>query len=186
MRDDEMDGLADDGDDDADEPGFTMVPADDGADDETVDAIVREAATLGTEDRWEEAHEMLLNAVEEQGENATLLCYLGLAAQRLGSDSEAYEVFRRCLALQPTDPFILASAGTGLAAFDDPDAEGTLRLAALTAPDMPYARAAYGSYLAREGMLPEATAELETARTLAPDDAGVRAELAAAYLLAKR
>lgn len=153
---------------------------------EAVDAAVAEAQTLGEEDRWDEAHSLMLEALEEQGDAPLLLCWAGITSQRLGNDSEAYDFFRRTLSLQPEDPFILAAAGSGVALFDDPDAESALRMAALTAPDFPFARAAYGIYLAREGMFAEAIGELEAARTLAPEDADVHADLAMAYLLARR
>lgn len=149
-------------------------------------AVVAEAESLGAEERWDEARSMLLEALEEHGDHAHLLCWLGIASERLGEEGEAYEFFRRALAQEPTDPFVLAAAGTGVAAYDDPEAERALRLAALTAPDFPFARAAYGSYLAREGMYDPALAELVAARDLAPDDTSVRAELGVTYLLARR
>ena len=149
-------------------------------------AVVAEAEALGAEERWDEARSMLLEAVEEHGEHAHLFCWLGIASERLGEEGEAYEFFRRALAQEPTDPFVLAAAGTGVAAYDDPEAERALRLAALTAPDFPFARAAYGTYLAREGMYDQAIAELVAARDMAPDDTTVRAELGVSYLLARR
>jgi Flp pilus assembly protein TadD len=151
---------------------------------EAVEAYAAEAESLGGDDRWDEAHSLMLNALEEHEDDPLLLTWLGIAAERTGSEGEAYEAYRRALAREPQDPFVLAAAGSGVAAFDDPDAEPALRLAALTAPDFPFARAAYGSYLAREGLFAEALAELRAARDLAPDDAGVRAELGVAALLA--
>jgi predicted Zn-dependent protease len=153
---------------------------------EMQEAIVAEAQALGEEERWDEAHSLLVGALEEQGDSALLLCWAGIASQRLGNDSEAYDFFRRTLAKQPEDPFILAAAGSGVAVFDDPDAEGALRMAALTAPTFPFARAAYGAYLAREGLFAEAVAELEAARGLAPEDADVQADLGMTYILAGR
>ncbi|CAA9327926.1 MAG: hypothetical protein AVDCRST_MAG68-2257 [uncultured Gemmatimonadetes bacterium] len=150
------------------------------------EAVVAEAQTLGEEERWDEAHSLLAGALEEHGDSAVLLCWAGIAAQRLGNDGEAYDFFRRALALQPEDPFVLAASGSGVALFDDPDAEGALRMAALTAPDFPFARAAYGAYLAREGLFAEAVTELEAARGLAPEDADVQADLGMTYLLAGR
>ncbi|HEX2201801.1 MAG TPA: hypothetical protein VHG91_00810 [Longimicrobium sp.] len=164
------------------------VEAEDAADprEAAVAALVAEAEALGAEERWDEARSMLLEAVEEHGDDASLFCWLGIASERLGEEGEAYEFFRRALALEPTDPFVLAAAGTGVAAYDDPEAERALRLAALTAPGFPFARAAYGAYLAREGMYEQAAAELMAARDLAPDDTYVRAELGVTYLLARR
>lgn len=148
-----------------------------------VEELVSEAESLGADERWDEALELLLEALPENADNALLLCWLGIASERLGSEGEAYEYFRRCLAQQPTDPFVLAAAGVGVSTFDDPEAEPALRLAALTAPDFPFARSAYGAYLAREGLFEQALVELRAARDLAPDDAAVRAELGMALLL---
>ena len=156
------------------------------AGDVNAEAAVAEAQALGEEERWDEAHSLLVGALEEEGESALLLCWAGIASQRLGNESEAYDFFRRALAKQPEDPFILAAAGSGVALFDDPDAEGALRMAALTAPKFPFARAAYGAYLAREGLFAEAVAELEAARGLAPEDADVQADLGMTYILAGR
>lgn len=156
-------------------------------DEETpLDELLREAAGLGDEARWDEARDLLLDRLDEHPEEPALLCWLGVASRELGSDGEAYEFFRRTLALEPQDPFILATAGNGVALYDDPDAESALRLAAITAPDLPFARVSYGAYLAREGMFEDAIRELEAARDLAGEEAGVRAELAIAYLLAGR
>lgn len=151
-----------------------------------VEELVSEAQSLGADDRWDEAQGLLLNALETHPDDALLLCWAGIASERMGSDGEAYELFRRALAQQPTDPFILAAAGTGISVFDDPDAESALRLAAITAPDFPFARSAYGSYLAREGLFDQALVELRAARDLAPEDGHVRAELGVAALLARR
>lgn len=159
---------------------------DDAARAEAIDEAVEGAQSLGEDDRWDEAYEVLAAALDEQGDDALLLAWAGIAAQRLGEESESYDRFRAALALNPADPFVLAVAGSGLAAVDDPAAEGALRTAALTAPDFPFARLSYGAYLAREGLLDDAIAELEAARGLAPEDGGVHTELGIAYLLARR
>ncbi len=151
-----------------------------------LDEALRQAATLGDEGRWDEAHDLLLDRLEEHADDPALLCWLGVASRELGSDGEAYEYFRRTLALEPQDPFILATAGNGVAVYDDPDAESALRLAAVTAPDLPFARVSYGAYLAREGLFEGAVQELEAARDLAGDESSVRGELAIAYLLSGR
>ena len=151
-----------------------------------VDALVAEAESLGAEERWDQAQTLLLEALPDHPRDPLLLCWLGIACERVGEESEAYDLFRRCLAEEPSDPFILAAAGSGVAMYDDPDAEGALRLAAITAPQFPFARSAYGSYLAREGLFDDALRELTAARDLAPDDAAIRAELGVAMLLAKR
>lgn len=147
---------------------------------------LRQAAGLAGEERWEEARDLLLEHLPDAPGDPDLLCWLGVASRELGAEGEAYEFFRRALQGEPADPAVLAHIGTGLAAFDDPEAERALRLAALTAPGLPFTRAAYGAYLAREGLFPEAVAELEAARDLALDDVAVRTELATAYLLAGR
>jgi Flp pilus assembly protein TadD len=151
-----------------------------------VDALVAEAESLGAEERWDQAQTLLLEALPDHPRDPLLLCWLGIACERMGEESEAYDFFRRCLAEEPADPFILAAAGSGVAMYDDPDAEGALRLAAITAPQFPFARSAYGAYLAREGLFDDALRELTAARDLAPDDSAIRAELGVAMLLAKR
>lgn len=153
---------------------------------EAIEDVVARAQSLGEDDRWDDAYALIAEALEEQGEDALLLTWAGLAAQRLGEESEAYDRFRAALALEPSDPFVLAAAGSGVAALDDPSAEGALRMAALTAPEFPFARLSYGAYLAREGLFDEAITELEAARRLAPEDGLVHAELGMAYLLARR
>lgn len=153
---------------------------------EATQEALLEAAALGDQERWDEARDLLLERLPEDPESPDLLCWLGITSREVGAEGEAYDFFRRALAGGPQDPFVLASIGSGIAAFDDPEAEGALRLAALTAPGLPFARMAYGAYLAREGLFAEGVTELEAARSLAPDDAAVRAELALAYLMAAR
>lgn len=152
----------------------------DGAD--GIEALAAEAQQLGTEGRWEEARSMLLEALEGDTQAPVLLCWAGIASQQLGEDGQAYELFRQALSQGSEDPFVLAAAGSGLAAFDDPDAEPALRAAAITAPDFAFARSAYGAYLAREGLFAEAIGELEAAHRLAPEDADVALDLAVARL----
>ncbi len=147
---------------------------------------LRDAATLIEEERWQEALQLLLAQEREHPDDPMLLCLLGATAREVGAEGQAYEYFRRCLAQNPADPVVLVTAGNGLAALDDPEAESTLRLAALTAPELPLARLHYGAYLAREGMYDLAIQELEVARALAEEDAPVRFELATAYVLAGR
>lgn len=154
--------------------------------DEAIEDVVTRAHSLGEDDRWDDAYALVAEALDDLGDDALLLCWAGIAAQRLGEESEAYDRFRAALALQPTDPFILAAAGSGLSAIDDPAAESALRMAALTAPAFPFARLSYGAYLAREGLFDDAIAELQAARDLAPEDGAVHAELGMTYLLAGR
>ncbi|CAN5319835.1 hypothetical protein BH20GEM2_BH20GEM2_07730 [soil metagenome] len=157
-----------------------MTPEDD------VERSLAEAAALGDEERWEEASAVLAGASDRHPDDATLLGWQGAAARARGAHGEAYDFFRRCLLLEPADPALLALAGEGLAAMDDPEAESTLRLAALTGPNVVVARLAYGRYLTREGMLDEAIRELSAARDLDPGDAATTGLLAAAYLRAGR
>lgn len=145
-----------------------------------------EASGLADEGRWDEARELLLEQLEDAPGDADLLCWLGVASRELGAEGEAYDFFRRALAAEPEDPFLLATIGSGIAAFDDPEAERALRLAAVTAPELPFARLSYGVYLAREGLFADAVRELEAARSLDAEDASVRGELGIAYLLAAR
>jgi predicted Zn-dependent protease len=152
-----------------------------------LEVLLGEAAEAGDQGEWEHAHQLLTAGLGNFPEHPALLCALGVAARHLGADGAAYEYFRRCVAQEPEDPTLLATAGAGLAAFDDPDAERVLRLAALSAPDSAHARIAYGAYLAREGMTGAAIQELETARALGGEQAGEAGrELAVAFLSAGR
>lgn len=146
----------------------------------TVEEVLRSALALGEEGRWDEMVALLSETLEREPDDPYLLCWLGIAERELGHDSSAYENFRRCLAQDPVDPHLLALAGSGLAAFDDPDAETALRAAALAGPDVPMARLQYGAYLAREGLLDEALEHLRAALELSPEDPVVHTELAAA------
>ncbi len=147
------------------------------------DAILQEALRLGEERDWEGMARELEAALERFPEEPEVLCWLGVAERELGLDGSAYDRFKAALALEPQDPFLLATAGNGLALFDDPDAEPALRTAALLAPDLPVARQLYGAYLSREGLFADALRELEAAAELAPEDAGVAYELGVALAL---
>ena len=132
---------------------------------------------------WEEAANILLAALEDDPENAELLCWLGVAERELGLDGLAYERFKQAVAIGSTDPALLATAGSGLAAFDDPDAEAALRTAALLGPDVAQARWSYGAYLSREGMIEPALAELDVAAALDPEDPVIQIERGVALAL---
>jgi tetratricopeptide (TPR) repeat protein len=149
----------------------------------SVEEILRQAFELGEDGRWEEMAELLGRALDDEEDDPYLLCWLGVAESELGNDGAAYETFRKCVEQDPHDPTILAIAGSGLAQFDDPDAEAALRAAALSAPDLPVARLNYGAFLARAGLFDEALEQLAAARQLTPDDPVVRAELGAAHVL---
>ncbi len=148
-----------------------------------VEDVLQQALALGEEGRWEEMARLLHDALRQEPDDPYLLGWLGVAEQELGNDGAAYEYFRRCLAQDPLDPHLLALAGSGLAAFDDPEAEAALRAAALTGPDVPTARLQYGAYLARAGVFEEALEHLRAAAKLAPDDPTVHSELGTALAL---
>ena len=148
-----------------------------------LDNILEEALELGDEGRFEEMAEALELVLAKTDEDPFVLGWLGVAHRELGNDGIAYEYFKRCVAAEPDDPRLLALAGTGLAAFDDPEAESVLRMAALSGPNMPETRLHYGAYLAREGLFPEALENLRAAASLAPDDPIMHAELGIAYAL---
>jgi tetratricopeptide (TPR) repeat protein len=148
-----------------------------------IERTIQDALLLGDEGRWEEMAELLLVALRDDPDEPYALCWLGVAYRELGQDGIAYEYFRRCWQNDPLDPELLALCGSGLAAFDDPDAQAALRAAALTGPDVPMARLQYGAYLAREGMFDEAFDHLHAAVELEPDDPTIRGELAIALAL---
>lgn len=144
------------------------------------------ASRLVEEGDAEGALGMLLALEPEHPTDATLLCMIGVVADHFGATGVAVDFYRRCLAEQPTEPEILVRVGAGLAAAGDPDAEPALRLAALTAPEMPEARLRYGALLIRSGMLAEGVSELRAAQSLKPDDAEIHREIAVAHLIAGR
>jgi len=132
--------------------------------------LLERALSLAEEADWEGVVALLADRLEDLDEDPAVHCWLGVAERELGNHGVAYDHFKRALALSPDDPYVLATSGNGVAAFDDPDAEQALRTAALTAPDVFVARLLYGAYLAREGLLEEAARELEAARRLEPED----------------
>lgn len=148
-----------------------------------VEQVLREALALGDEARWDEMATMLAETLERAPDDPYVLCWLGVAERELGNDGAAYDRFRACLAQDPLDPHLLAVAGSGLAAFGDPDAESALRAAALSGPDLPVTHLQYGAYLARAGMLEDALEQLNEAVELDPSDPVIRGELGAAHAL---
>jgi Flp pilus assembly protein TadD len=147
------------------------------------DDVIDRALSLGDEGRWDEMAELLARALDDDPDDAYVLCWLGVAERELGNEGAAYEYFKRAVAQDPVDPQLLALAGAGLAAFDDPDAETALRAAALSAPDLPFTRLQYGAYLAREGFFEEALEHLRAAIALAPEDPVMHGELGIALAL---
>jgi len=148
-----------------------------------LDDLLQQALSRGDEGDWEGMAEELREALELVPEDPALLCWLAVAERELGFPGSAYDRFKEALARGPEDPYILATIGTGLAQFDDPDAEAALRSASLMAPTLALARWMYGAYLSREGLLQDALKELEAAADLVPDDATVAYELGVAFAL---
>jgi tetratricopeptide (TPR) repeat protein len=134
-----------------------------------LEVILERARRLGEEGDWEAAAAELRDALPEWPEDPTLLCWLGVAERELGMDGVAYERFRTAVGLETDDPVLLAVAGTALASFDDPDAEGALRTAALLAPRVSEVRWRYGAFLSREGFLEQALEELDASVELDPE-----------------
>lgn len=149
-----------------------------------LDERFHEATRLTDDEQWDDAFELLRELEEDYPEDALLLSMLGTVAGEVEARGLAYDYFRRSLAAHPADPAVLVLLGAGLARFDDPEAEGVLRLAAITAPQLPAARFQYGAYLAREGQHELALRELGAARELEPDDPLVVRELGIAQWLA--
>jgi protein O-GlcNAc transferase len=148
-----------------------------------VEASLKEALQLGEEERFEEMASLLAEVLQQEPDEPYVLGWLAVAERELGNDGAAYEYFKRCVAAEPVDPQLLALAGAGLAAFDDPEAEPTLRAAALTGPDLALTRLHYGAYLSREGMFGEALEQLNEAARIEPDDPVVHGELGIAHAL---
>ncbi len=144
------------------------------------------ARTLAFADdgEWEAAADLLRDHLDTLDEEPAVHCWLGVAERELGLEGIAYERFKRALSLDPEDPYVLAMAGSGIAAFDDPEAEAALRTAALTAPELPLARMLYGAYLAREGFPERAVEQLQAARALDSDDPQTAYELGVAHFFA--
>ena len=155
----------------SDFPGWADAP------DELVQAILDQAHRRGDDGDFQGMAEQLREGLADHPGNPFLLCWLGVAESEMGLAGVAYEHFRACLAARPTDPHLLATAGNAIAAFDDPEAEGALRSAALLAPDLPLVRWLYGAYLIREGVVEDGLRELRAAKELDADDALVRYEL---------
>jgi tetratricopeptide (TPR) repeat protein len=149
----------------------------------TVEELLERALALADEGDWNAMAEFLREYLSDFEEDPAVHCWLGVAERELGLEGVAYERFKRAVALGPEDPYVLATAGSALALFDDPDAEVALRNAAITAPDIPLARLMYGAYLSREGFVKEGLEELEAARALDVDDPQIAYELGVARML---
>lgn len=145
--------------------------------------LLQRALGRGEDGDWEGMAEELMEGLELTPDDPALLCWLGVAERELGLSSSAYDRFKEALSHDPRDPHVLATLGTGLARFDDPDAEAALRSAAVLAPELPLARWMYGAYLSREGLFKEAMRELEAAVELSPEDPVAFYELGVALAL---
>jgi predicted Zn-dependent protease len=148
--------------------------------------LLERVHTLAEEGDWTAAAELLREHLADFDDDPAVHTWLGVAERELGMEGVAYERFKRALALEPTDPYVLATAGSGIAAFDDDDAERALRTAALTAPEVSLARLMYGAYLVREGFVDDGVKELLAAREIDPDDAQIAYELGVGLALAGR
>lgn len=148
-----------------------------------LDQLLERALGLADEGDWQAMADLLREHLETFGEEPAVHCWLGVAEREMGMEGVAYERFRRAVHLGTEDPYVLATAGSALAVFDDPDAETALRTAALLAPEIPLTRLMYGAYLAREGFVKEGIVELEAARELDADDGQIAYELGAARML---
>ena len=153
---------------------------------DAVRGLLDRAHELGDQGDFAGMAEALRSALADYPGDPFVLCWLGVAERELGMDGVAYERFRACLAARPTDPTVLATAGSAIAAFDDSDAEGALRTAALLAPDLPLTRWLYGAWLIREGLIEDGQRELDAALELDPDDAAVHYERGVGLALAGR
>jgi len=151
-----------------------------------LEEVLDRALALGEEGDWRGMALELSQALEDVPEDPVILCWLGVAEREMGLPGSAYDRFKAALAQGPQDPHILATAGNGLAQFDDPDAEAALRSASVLAPDLPLARWMFGAYLSREGMFDDALRELSAALELAPDDPVIAYEMGVALALAGR
>ena len=148
--------------------------------------LMDRAFALADEGDWGSAVDVLREHLGDFGDEASVHCALGVAEREMGNDGIAYECFKKALALQPEDPHVLATAGSGIAAFDDPEAMEALKSAALLAPDVPVTRMMYGAYLAREGFHDWAIEQLEAARELDSTDSLIAYELGVAFALAEQ
>lgn len=148
-----------------------------------VEAVLQAAFQCAEDGEWAKAAELLREALLEDPDDPYLLNWLGLVELELGLEGLARERFKRALDARPDDPVLLTTAGTALAAVDDPSAEPALRTATLLAPHMPETRWRYGAYLSREGLLDQALEELDAAAELDPSDPVIQMERGVAQAL---
>ncbi len=154
--------------------------------DERTEGLLDRARKMGEEGDYEGMAEHLRGALADDEGNPWILCWLGVAERTLGMEGVAYERFRQALAADPRDPLLLAIAGTGLADFDDPEAESALRTASILGPEEPGTRWRYGAWLTREGFVDEGIEELVAAARLDAEDPVIAYELGVGYALKGR
>lgn len=148
------------------------------------DELLERALSFMDEEDWDGAGQLLREHLDDFPEDGAVHCWLAVAEREAGLEGVAYDRFKHALELGSEDPYVLATAGNGIAYFDDPAAEPALRTAALTAPGLAVTRLMYGAYLAREGFHPESIVELTAAREIDEDDPQIAYELGVAYALA--
>jgi len=148
------------------------------------ETLLGQVLSLSEEGAWDAAAELLRDHLVEFEDDPAIHCWLGVAERELGMEGVAYERFKQALALNPEDPYILATAGSGIAYFDDADAEPALRAAAVIAPQVAIGRLMYGAYLVREGLHEDGLRELTAAREIDADDPQIAYELGAGRALA--
>ncbi len=151
--------------------------------DPRIEDILRRAQRMGEDGEYHDMAEILLEALTDDPEDPYLLCWLGVAERERGMEGIAYERFKQALAQDPQDPVLLSIAGTGLADFDDPEAEVALRTGALLGKEIPETRWRYGAWLTREGFVDDGIAELVAAALLNPEDGTIAYELGVGYAL---
>ena len=88
-----------------------------------LERLLEQAIALGDQGDLDGMVGLLKSGLEQDADDPYLLCWMGVAQRELGNDGAAYEFFKRSLAEEPMDPDLLALVGSGLAAFDDPEAE---------------------------------------------------------------
>jgi len=151
--------------------------------DPRIDELLQRAQRMGEDGDYDAMAEYLIETLADDPDDPYLLCWLGVAERARGMEGVAYERFKQALAQDPQDPLLLSVAGTGLADFDDPEAEVALRTGAILGAEIAETRWRYGAWLTREGFLDEGLAELIAAARLDPEDGIVAYELGVGYAL---
>ena len=82
-----------------------------GEPDDAVKTLLDRAHAAGDEGDFDTMATLLRDGLADHPGDPFVLCWLGVAERELGMEGIAYERFRACLAAQPTDPGLLATAG---------------------------------------------------------------------------